>query len=95
MKRTWIALPSLLALPLTLSTSAVAQTSTPAPKGGQMGGMGKEDHPHIGSAIKALENAKNQLSAAAHDFDGHRAKALEHVNQALEECREALRSDKK
>jgi Spy/CpxP family protein refolding chaperone len=95
MKRTWLALPSLLALALALSTSAVAQAPAAAPKGGQMGGMGKEDHPHIESAIKALENAKNQLSAAAHDFDGHRSKALEHVNQALEECRAALKSDKK
>ena len=95
MKRTWIALPSVLALALTLSTSALAQAPAPAPKGGQMGGAGKEDHPHIEAAMKALENAKHQLETAAQDFSGHRAKALEHVNQALDECREALKADKK
>ena len=63
----------------------VAQTKTEA----------KEEHPHIESAIKALENAKHQLESAAHDFNGHRAKALQHVNEALEECHAALMSDKK
>ena len=55
---------------------------------------GKEDHPHIEAAIKALENAKHQLESAAHDFQGHRVKALDHVNEALEECHAALRADK-
>jgi Spy/CpxP family protein refolding chaperone len=95
MKRNWIAVPSVLALALTLSTAAMSQTPPPAPKGGQMGAPGKEDHPHIEAAIKALQNAKTQLETAAHDFDGHRSKALEHVNQALEECHAALKSDKK
>jgi hypothetical protein len=95
MKRNWIALPSLLAIALTLSTAAIAQAPAPAPKGGQMSGPGKEDHPHIEAAMKALENAKHQLETAAHDFDGHRVKAIDHVNQALEECHAALRADKK
>jgi uncharacterized protein involved in type VI secretion and phage assembly len=94
MKRNWIALPCMLALAVTLSTSAMAKTPAPAPKSGQAGSS-KEDHPHIDAAIKALETAKNHLETAAHDFDGHRAKALEHVNQALEECHAALKADKK
>lgn len=56
---------------------------------------GKEEHPHIEAAIKALETAKQHLQTATHDFDGHRAKALDHVNAALEECRDALKVDKK
>jgi hypothetical protein len=95
MKRTWIALPSVLVLALTLSPPVMAKAPSPAPKGGQMAGGGKEDHPHIEAAIKALENAKNHLTAANHDFGGHRAKAISHVNQALDECREALNADKK
>lgn len=54
-----------------------------------------EAHPEIRAAIRALENARQHLQAGAHDFGGHRAKALEHVNQALEECHAALQADKK
>ncbi len=56
---------------------------------------GKEKHPEMQAAIRHLEEAKARLQAGAHDFGGHRAKALEHVNEALRECREALESDKK
>ena len=55
----------------------------------------QEQHPEIRRAMAALRNAKNDLEHAAHDFGGHRAKALEHVNQALSELQEALRYDKK
>jgi hypothetical protein len=47
-------------------------------------------HPEIAATIQHLREAKNNLEHAAHDFGGHRAKALEHVNQALAECNEAL-----
>jgi len=49
-----------------------------------------EEHPEIREAIHHLEQAKQSLEHAAHDFGGHRSKALEHVNQALAECNEAL-----
>jgi hypothetical protein len=62
---------------------------------GEMNRGGKERHPEIRDAIRALENARNHLQKGAHDFGGHRVKALEHVNQALEECRQALQYDKK
>ncbi len=54
-----------------------------------------EAHPEIRAAIRALENAKEHLEKGAHDFGGHRTKALEHINQALEECQKALNFDKK
>jgi len=56
---------------------------------------GQERHPEIRAAMRALQNAKRELEKGAHDFGGHRVKALEHVNQALAECREALTYDKK
>jgi hypothetical protein len=56
---------------------------------------GREQHPEIRAAMHHLEEAKSALEKAAHDFGGHRAKALEHVNQALAECNEALNFDKK
>ncbi len=68
----------------------------PSPAAAQEPGPGRgERHPEIRRAIRALENAKRDLQSGAHDFGGHRAKALEHVNQALEECHAALQADKK
>ncbi len=54
----------------------------------------QERHPEIHAAIRNLEEARSHLEAAAHDFGGHRVKAIEHTNKALEECREALRFDR-
>jgi hypothetical protein len=41
------------------------------------------DCPNIDKAIKALTAAQADLQNAKHDFDGHRAKALQDVNAAL------------
>jgi hypothetical protein len=54
-----------------------------------------ERHPEIQAAIRHLREAKMNLEKANHDFGGHRVKALEHVNQALEECNDALKFDNK
>jgi flagellin-specific chaperone FliS len=54
-----------------------------------------EQHPAIEAAVKHLREAKNALEHANHDFGGHRVKAIEHVNQALAECEQALNFDKK
>jgi hypothetical protein len=43
-------------------------------------------HPHIDEALEAMRNAKHQLEIAEHDFDGHRAKSLEHLNAAIHEA---------
>jgi hypothetical protein len=45
-----------------------------------------EAHPQIHGALEAMQNAKHHLEMAEHDFDGHRAKALEHLNQAIHEA---------
>jgi hypothetical protein len=33
-----------------------------------------------------MRSAKHQLEIAEHDFDGHRAKSIEHLNQAIHEA---------
>ena len=45
-----------------------------------------ERHPHIDEALEAMRNAKHHLESAEHDFDGHRMKAIEHLNQAIHEA---------
>jgi hypothetical protein len=54
-----------------------------------------EKHPHIRAAIHELEEAKNELQHADHDFGGHRAEAVEAVENALRQLRQALQYDKK
>jgi hypothetical protein len=43
-------------------------------------------HPHIHEALQAMRAAKHHLETAAHDFEGHRAKAMEHLDQAIREA---------
>ena len=55
----------------------------------------QERHPEIHAAKQHLREAKRNLEHAAHDFGGHRAAALKHVDEALAECDQALAFDKK
>ena len=43
-------------------------------------------HPHIHEALEAMRNAKHQLEIAEHDFDGHRVKSIDHLDQAIHEA---------
>lgn len=52
-----------------------------------------ERHPEINHAIRALQNAKKFLQKADRDFGGHRTKAVEDVDAALNECNQALQYD--
>ncbi|HKC64951.1 MAG TPA: hypothetical protein VKB86_15010 [Pyrinomonadaceae bacterium] len=56
--------------------------------------MPRERHPMIQRAINALERAKDDLQDAAHDYCGHRVEALEATNNAINQLRLALRSDR-
>ncbi|MGH9327429.1 MAG: hypothetical protein ACRD2B_12200 [Terriglobia bacterium] len=78
---TWLAVPALAILLV-------------FPLAGALRGQGRERHPQIYSALRALQNARQHLQHGAHDFGGHRAQALRLTNQAIQECRQALRYDK-
>lgn len=43
-------------------------------------------HPHIHEALESMRAAKHHLESAEHDFDGHRGKAIEHLDQAIREA---------
>ena len=53
-------------------------------------GSEKAHHPRIAHAIQALESAIQYMEAAPHDFDGHRAAAIQDSRRALEQLRLAL-----
>jgi hypothetical protein len=81
-----------------LIAAAVAWTAVPvsAVYGGQAGSQGApgqmgEPHPVIRAAIKELEHTKSSLqNRADNDFGGHRAKAMNAIDQALQELQLAL-----
>jgi len=54
-----------------------------------------EAHPHIRAAIRELQDARHELETAAHDFGGHKKEAIEAVDNAIKQLREALEYDKK
>lgn len=60
---------------------AVAAVPAPAPAAAM-----PERHPHIAEALEAMRSAKHHLESAEHDFRGHRAKAIEHLNRAIREA---------
>jgi hypothetical protein len=64
--------------------------ATPA-SAGQKG----ERHPEIRQAIHKLRAAKEDLEKATRDYAGHRVKAIQAIDQALEELKQALASDHK
>jgi len=53
-----------------------------------------ERHPHIRSAIRALEEARGELQTAAHDFGGHRVEALRAVDEAIKQLQICLQYDR-
>jgi len=48
-------------------------------------------HPHIDEALESMRAAKHHLEAAEHEFHGHRAKAIEHLDMAIHQAEECLR----
>lgn len=86
-------------------TAALAQAPAPGnhpaitrPAGHPKGKMNRrrhERHPAIVRAWRALKHAQRALEHGAHDFGGHRAKALELVKQAEAELKAARQYDRK
>jgi uncharacterized membrane-anchored protein YhcB (DUF1043 family) len=56
--------------------------------------MANGKHPHMEKARHHLEQAKQQLSEAAHDYNGHRSEAVRFVDQALEQIRVGIETAK-
>ncbi|MGO9259337.1 MAG: hypothetical protein ACLQU1_23935 [Bryobacteraceae bacterium] len=48
--------------------------------------------PHMEAALKALQNAANQLQQAADDKGGHRAKAIQLVSQAINQVQDGIQA---
>lgn len=94
-KTTILATLAVLGLGLGIVGDSVAQRS-PAPVPGRLGQVrpNMERHPEIRKAIHAMMNAKKFLAQGARDFGGHRAKAAQLIDAAIEQAKQALNADK-
>lgn len=51
-----------------------------------------EEHPRLHAALYELRHARTELKEARHDFGGHRAKALEALDDAITQVEKALKA---
>ena len=54
-----------------------------------------EHHAELRKAMRKLRGAKEDLQKAAHDYGGHKVKAIAAIDEALAELKEAMDYDKK
>ena len=55
---------------------------------------GLPDQPRMEAALDQLQSARSNLEAATHDKGGHRDKALDYVNQAIDEVKKGIDYDR-
>ena len=60
---------------------------------GRWEGNGGEAQPEMTAAIQNLQQARQNLQSGSHDKGGHRARALQLVNQAIQEVEAGIRYD--
>ena len=51
-----------------------------------------EEHPRLHAALYEMREARTELKEAKHDFGGHRAKALEALDAAINQVEKALKA---
>jgi len=100
--KTLVRLRLVLAITLLFALPALAQQNAPASRfqpqaedKAKERAERRERHPHIRGAIRELQEAKNDLQHADHDFGGHRADAVKACDEAIHQLMLALQSDKK
>lgn len=54
---------------------------------------GAEYQPHMRAALGSLQSARNSLNAATADKGGHRVKAMEFVNAAIDQVNRGIAYD--
>ena len=52
-----------------------------------------QNQPHMQQALQSLQSAKSELDKASHSKGGHRAKAIELINQAIAEVKAGIDYD--
>jgi len=80
---------------LSHAAAPAAVAAAPAPAPATAAPAPPERHPHIRAAIHELQEARNDLEHADHDFGGHRKEAMEAIDVAIRQLKQALEYDRK
>jgi len=102
MKKVSSLLIAVALLSFTLILPAAFAQEPAGQKPGMGMGMGKGKggaktqikHPELRQAMIKLNEAKTHLHEGARDFEGHKQKAIEHIDEAEKELQMAFQSDK-
>ncbi len=78
-----LAFPVAATGPRTPVAPVAVPVSAAAPAAAQSPG---ERHPRIHEALEAMRSAREQLQHAEGNYHGHRDKAIEHLNHAIQEA---------
>ena len=54
-------------------------------------GKGPKKHPVMHKALDDLHDAHKRMKAAKGNFNGHRTKALKHIDEAMDEIKKAIK----
>ncbi|HZO83123.1 MAG TPA: hypothetical protein VFB33_15620 [Candidatus Binataceae bacterium] len=76
---------------LKLAMASVHGTLPTTPEGGPIRVVAGQVHPYMIDALRECREAKAALASAAHDFGGHRVKAIQHIDIAIAELQEAIK----
>ncbi len=79
-------IPALASAQTSVAPVGPATVTPGAPVAGQHG----DRHPEIKKAIRHLEEAKQALQSAAHDYSGHRDDAIRLIDQAEAQLRTGI-----
>ena len=94
--KTLVRLAVAMFIALAMSIPAIPQQTAPTSSFfAQVPGAHHEQHPHIRAALRELQEAKQELKTASHDFGGHREDALKACDEAIRQLQQALQYDKK
>src|SRR5712672_3199666 len=77
---------SILASPVAATGPKVTNALLPVVAAAAPPAAMPERHPHIEEALESMRAAKHHLESAEHDFNGHRLKAIAHLDRAIREA---------
>lgn len=75
---------------ITIKRALIVAAVAALPALGFVAGQAMAYQPHMQNALERLRSARAELSAAAADKGGHRIRAIDYVDRAIEETRAGI-----
>jgi hypothetical protein len=71
------------AMPRPVQAAKATHQQSAAPANGQVGSIANSPRPTNTALVSSLQASRTQLAQASHDYNGHRARALQEVDTAI------------